>query len=189
MCYNGGMFFNNAHCLVTDNSPLPDAASRDAYLEALARLKAGLGLQLPAYVLLPDRALLYFVTPGKDLRQAMREFKPDTSRCKYKLLQPEKYSAALARFLHLAPVKEGLAARPEDYKWSSAASYLGAEGIADKSLVLDTFAADPAAALEAYRAFMAEEVPGKLWRPFAKNRDAVLGDRDFLAEHSPHNNE
>jgi len=36
---------------------------------------------------------------------------------------------------------------------------------------------------------MAEEVPGKLWRPFAKNRDAVLGDRDFLAEHSPHNNE
>jgi hypothetical protein len=186
MCYNDGMFFNNAHCLVTDNSPLPDAAARDAYLEALTRLKAGLGLRLPAYALLPDRALLYFVTPDKDLRAAMREFKPDPSRCKYKLLQPEKYSAALARFLHLAPVKEGLAAKPEDYKWSSAAQYLGAEGPADKELVLNTFAADPAAALAAYQAFMAEEVPGKFWRPFAKNRDAVLGDREFLAEHSPH---
>jgi hypothetical protein len=183
------MFFNDAHCLVTDNTPLPDDVARDAYLEALARLKTGLGLKLPAYALLPDRALIYFVTPGKDLREAMREFKPDASRCKYKLLQPEKYSAALARFLHLAPVKEGLAAKPEDYKWSSAAAYLGAEGPADKSLVLDTFAADPAAALAAYRAFMAEEVPGKFWRPFAKNRDAVLGDREFLAAHSPHQNE
>jgi hypothetical protein len=174
------MFFTDAHCLITDNSPLPDDAARDAYLAALGRLKADLGLKLPAYALLPDRALLYFVTPGADLRDAMRTFRPDPSRCKYKLLQPEKYSAALARFIHLEPVKAGLAAKPEDYKWSSAAQYAGvSEGFADKEIVLASLAG-------AYAAFMAEPVPGKLWRPFDKNRDAVLGDRDFTAAHSPH---
>lgn len=183
MCYNFGMFFNDAHCLITDNSPLPAEADRDSYLEALARLKLDLGLKLPAYALLPDRALLYFVTPGADLRDVMRRFRPDPSRCKYKLLQPERYAAALARFIHLEPVKAGLAAKPEAYRWSSAAQYAGlTEGPADKDLVLPFFGGK-------YAEFMAEPVPGKLWRPFDKNRDAVLGDREFTAAHSPHQKE
>jgi hypothetical protein len=107
--------------------------------------------------------------------------------CKYKLIQPDKYSAALARFIHSEPVKAGLAAKPEEYKWSSAAQYLGkSEGPADKDLVLNLFGEDQAEARTKYLAFMAEAVPGKFWRPFDKNRDAVLGDRDFLTAHSPH---
>jgi hypothetical protein len=186
------IFFENAHCLVTDTgAALADDAARGAYLALLEKAKAGSGLRMPAYALLPGRALIYWVTPGTDLRAVMGKFGADlpgwaAGNCKYKLLQPESYAAHLARFIHLEPVKEGLAARPEAYKWSSAAQYLGAEGPADADLVLDLFSADRAGAARKYAAFMAEPVPGKFWRPFAKNRDAVLGDDEFLAEHSPH---
>lgn len=186
MCYNLLMFFENAHCLVTDTgTALPDDAARAAYLALLEKAKLEFGLKMPAYALLPGRALLYFVTPGADLRAVMRTLSPAAGG-KYKLLQPEKYSAHLARYIHLEPVKEGLAARPEDYKWSSAAQYLGGAGPADAALVLGLFGADAAQARAKYSEFMAEPVPGKFWRPFDKNRDAVLGDREFTAAHSPH---
>ena len=197
MWYNYGMltFFENAHCLVTDNgSPLTTDEERAEYLRLLGKVKTDFGLKVPAYALLPGRALVYFITPKADLHSVMGGFGKDKTlpgyaagRCKYKLIQPEKYAAALARFIHLAPVKEGLAEKPEAYRWSSAAQYLGqAEGPADKEAVLNTLAADAGEALSKYSAFMAEPVPGKFWRPFDKNRDAVLGDREFTAVHSPH---
>jgi hypothetical protein len=186
------IFFENAHCLVTDTgAALADDGARGAYLALLEAARRDLGLKLPAYALLPGRALLYLVTPGLDLKAVMGKFGAAlpgwaAGNCKYKLLQPEEYAAHLARYIHLEPVKEGLAARPEDYQWSSAAQYLGAEGIADKGLVLDTFSAERAQAVPKYSAFMAEPVPGKFWRQFAKNRDAVLGAAAFVAAHSPH---
>ena len=97
------------------------------------------------------------------------------------------YAAHLARYIHKEAVKEGLAAKPEDYRWSSAAQYLGAaQGPAEPGLVLNYFSADPAEAAAKYAAFLAETAPGKFWRPFDKNRDAVIGDADFEAAHSPH---
>ncbi|OGR43249.1 MAG: hypothetical protein A2X35_07875 [Elusimicrobia bacterium GWA2_61_42] len=189
------MFFNNAHCLVTDCGSVPaDDAGRLEYLRLIENARRDFGLKLAAYALLPDRTLLYFVTPGADLHSVMGGINRDRTlpgyaagHCKYKLIQPEKLSAALARFIHTSPVKAGLAAKPEDYKWSSAAQYLGlAEGPADKDIVLATLGDNPEAQLAKYSEFMAEPVPGKFWRPFDKNRDAVLGDRDFMTAHSPH---
>jgi hypothetical protein len=188
------MFFQNAHCLVTDcGAVLKSDEAMSEYLRLLETAKKDFGLIMPAYALLPDRALVYFVTPGADLHSVMGALGKNKTlpgyaagHCKYKLIQPEKYAAALARFIHQAPVKEGLAAKPEEYRWSSAAQYLGGEGPAEKGTVLKFLAGDEAEALSKYRAFMAEAVPGKFWRPFDKNRDAVLGDRDFVAAHSPH---
>lgn len=186
-------FFENAHCLVTDSgSALADDAAKAAYMAALQKAVAALSLKLPAYALLPGRALLYFVTPGADLRSVMGRFGAEVpgwqaGHCKYKLLQPELYAAHLARYIHKEAVKEGLAAKPEDYRWSSAAQYLGAaQGPAEPGLVLNYFSADPAEAAAKYAAFLAETAPGKFWRPFDKNRDAVIGDADFEAAHSPH---
>jgi hypothetical protein len=180
------MFFPNAHCLVTDNGAAPRGGEEaGAYLEKFLAAASAAGLKAPAYAVLPGRALLYLVTPGLDLRDFMRGLGAG-GRCKYKLLQPERYAAHLARYIHLEPVKAGLAAKPEDYRWSSAAQYLGAAGPAARDLVLNLLDADPAAALEKYKAMLVEPVPGKFWRPFDKNRDAVLGDAAFTAEHSPH---
>lgn len=190
------IFFENAHCLVTDNgSALATDEARGEYLRLLEKAKKDFGLKMPAYALLPGRALIYFITPGADLRSVMGAFGKDRTlpgytagHCKYKLIQPEKYAAALARYIHLAPVKEGLASEPGEYRWSSAGQYAGGgEGPADKDAVLKLLAEDRGEALSRYSAFMAEPVPGKFRRPFDKNRDAVLGDRVFLAAHSPHN--
>jgi len=189
------MFFKNAHCLVTDNGcAAAGGETRPEYLRLLEKAKKDFGLKLPAYALLPDRALIYFITPGADLHSILGAFGKDKAlpgyaagRCKYKIIQPEKYAAALVRFIHLAPVKEGLAAKPEDYRWSSAGQYLGLHtGPADAEETLKTLAEDAPEALSRYLAFLAEPVPGKFWRPFDKNRDAVLGDREFQAAHSPH---
>ena len=197
MWYNYVMltFFDNAHCLVTDcGAVLESDEARLEYLRLIEKAKKDFGLKIPAYALLPGRALVYFVTPGADLHSVMGGLGREKTlpgyvagQCKYKLIQPDKLAAALARFIHLAPVKAGLAAKPEDYLWSSAGQYLGLrEGPADKEAVLQLLGGDAAAALPAYSAFMAEAVPGKFWRPFDKNRDAVLGDREFQAAHSPH---
>jgi len=186
------MFYNDAHYLVTDNgAALAGDDARLACLGLLEKSKKDLGLKIPAYALLPDRALIYFVTPGVDLKAFMAGLSRPFAGwragcCKYKLLQPEKFAAHLARFIHKEPVKAGLAANPEEYKWSSAAQYLGGEGLADKDVVLKYFPGDSAEALCKYKAFMAETVPGKFWRPFDKNRDAVVGDDSFQALHSPH---
>ena len=189
------MVIKNAHCLITDSgAALADDGAKLAYLGLLEKAKKDFGLKLPAYALLAGRALVYFVTAEADLHSVMGGLGRDKSlpgyapgNCKYKIIQPEKYAAALARFIHLEPVKAGLAYKPEDYKWSSAAQYAGMNGgLADKDEVLALLDGDPAKALAKYKDFMAEPVPGKFWRPFDKNRDAVLGDREFTALHSPH---
>jgi len=195
MCYNLCMFHQNAHCLVTDTGiALKSEENLREYLRLLEKAKLDFKLQLAAYALLPGRALLYFVTPAVDLHSVMGGFAKGSALgayrvgyCKYKVIQPEKYAAHLARYIHMEPVREQLSARPEGYRWSSAAQYIGGvEGPADKDIVLSTFPGEPAAALAAYSAFLVEPVPGKFWRPFDKNRDAVLGDREFVAAHSPH---
>jgi hypothetical protein len=191
------MFHENAHCLVTDNGvSLKTEESLQEYLRLLEAAKKQYDLKLPAYALLPDRALLYFVTPGADLHSVMGTFAKGGNLpgykagcCKYKLIQPEGFAAHLARYIHMQPVKEQLSARPEGYRWSSAAQYIGGtDGPADIEIVLKTFPGSPEEALAAYSAFLVEPVPGKFWRPFDKNRDAVLGDREFLTAHSPHGN-
>jgi len=194
MWYNLGMVIKNAHCLVTDSGDaLATEESLREYLRLVEKARQEHGLKLPAYALLPGRALLYFVTAEADLHSVMGGFAKGanlpgykTGNCKYKIIQPENYAAHLARYIHFEAVKEGLAEKPEAYEWSSAAQYLGAAGNAEKGIVLGTFSADAAEAVSLYSAFMAETVPGKFRRPFGKNRDAVLGDKAFLAAHNPH---
>ena len=215
--YNLGMprghriFFENAHYHITDrgNDKCPiftDTEDRFQYLSLLERTKRDFNLLLPAFAMMTNHIHLYLVTPKANLAEAMFALNNDYShgfnkkygrtghlfegRYKYKLIQDDKYSLALARYIHLNPVKAGLAAKPEDYPWSSASQYLGKdEGFADKDVVLEPLADSPAASLAKYLEYMAEPVPGKFWRPFDKNRNAVLGDQAFRAAHSPHDTE
>ena len=176
------------------------------YLSLLEKVKRDSGLLLPAFAMMTNHIHLYLVTPRANLAEAMFALNNAYShyfnqthgttghlfegRYKYKLIQTDKYSLALTRYIHINPVKAGLAAKAEDYPWSSAAQYLGKyEGCADKNIVLEPLSDDPPTALAKYQEYMAEPIPGKLWRPFDKNRNAVLGDREFRAAHSPHDND
>ena len=202
------IFFENAHYHITDrgNDKQPiflDEHDRIQYLSLLEKAKLDFGLLLPAFVLMTNHIHLYLVTPKANLSDAMFALNNAYShyfnqrhgktghvfegRYKLKLIQDDKYSLALARYIHLNPVKAGLAKKAEDYAWSSAAQYVGEEaGFADKDVVLSPLADTPGECIAKYLEFLAEPIPGKLWRPFDKNRNSVIGDRDFKTAHSPH---
>lgn len=202
------IFFENAHYHVTDRGSdkhgvFLDADDRREYLSLLGQARKDFQLLLPAYALMSDHIHLYLVTPKANLSEAMFSINDAYSRYfdhkhgktghlfegryKYKLIQDDKYSLALARYIHLNPVKAGLAGKAEEYPWSSAAQYVSAlDGIVDKNVVLTPLSDDPGIAAAKYLEYMAEPVPGKYWRPFDKNRNAVLGDSAFCAAHSPH---
>jgi len=204
------ILFKNAHYHITDRGNdkqdiFADDADRIDYFSLLEKTKRDFGLLVPAFALMTNHIHLYLVTPKANLADAMFSLNNAYShyfnqrhgktghlfggRYKCKLIQDDKYSLALARYIHLNPVKAGLALKPEDYPWSSAAQYIGRdEGFADKEVVLGPLADNPAAALAEYLEFMSAPIPSKLWRPFDKNRDAVLGDAAFRAAHSPHHN-
>lgn len=205
------IIFENAHYHITDrgNAKVPiffDFDDRMQYLALLAQAKQEFGLLLPAYALMTNHIHLYVVTPKANLSEAMFSLNNSYShyfnkrhgktghlfegRFKYKLIQNDSYSLALARYIHLNPVKAGLAKKAEDYPWSSAAQYLGLRGgLADPDLVLSPLADNPQAALATYSAFLAEPAEtlvGKNWKIFDKNRNMVIGDSEFKKSHSPH---
>jgi len=202
------IFFEDAnyHITIRGNDKqdiFADDADRLEYLRLLTQAKNDFALLLPAYAMMTNHVHLYLVTRKPNLSEVMFWLNSTYShyfnhrhaktghlledRYKCKLIQTDKYALALARYIHLNPVKAGLAKNAEDYAWSSAAQYLGrTEGPADKALVMSPLSDSPETALAKYLEFMAEPIPGKFWRPFDKNRNAVLGDHDFRTIHSPH---
>ncbi len=203
--------FENAHYHITDRGNAKVSIFRDfddrlQYLSILDKIKREHGVLIPAYALMTNHVHLYLVTPRANLSETMLVLNSTYShyfnrrhgktghlfgdRFKYKLVQQDRYSLALARYIHLNPVKAGLAARPEEYEWSSAAQYLGLRGgLAAPDIVLSLLSGERHVALAKYQAFMnepAESLTGKNWGCFDKNRNMVLGDPEFKRLHSPH---
>ena len=46
-------------------------------------------------------------------------------RYKAILVEIDEYAKELSRYIHLNPVRAGMSARPEQYRWSSYRSYIG----------------------------------------------------------------
>jgi len=203
------IFFENAHYHITDRGNdkhdiFADDADRREYLRLLAQGKRDFGLFIPAYVLMTNHIHLYLVTPKANLGEAMLWLNSAYShyynhrhaktghlfegRYKCKLIERDRYSLALARYIHLNPVKAGIVKTPEEYEWSSHRQYLSPsmDGLADPSTVMELFGSAHDTRLTAYTAFLNETIPPKLWRIFDKNRNAVLGSPQFRKEHSPH---
>jgi REP element-mobilizing transposase RayT len=205
------IFFENAHYHITDRgndkvSIFADFDDRLHYLSLIDQVKRDFGLLLPAFALMTNHIHLYLVTPKANLAEAMFALNNAYShyynkrhgktghlfedRYKYKLIQDDVYSLVLARYIHLNPVKAGMVKAAEEYGWSSAAQYLGLRGgLADPAIVLDPLSANREKALIKYKEFMAEPLEamtGKNWKIFDKNRNMVIGDREFKAAHSPH---
>ncbi|MDA8131867.1 MAG: transposase [Elusimicrobia bacterium] len=205
------IFFENAHYHIMDRGNdrgtiFSDRGDREYYLGLLADLKKDFGVLLPAYSLMTNHVHLYIVTPRANLAEAMHALNKGYSqyfnrkhakhghlfgdRYKYKVIQSDIYSLALARYIHLNPVKAGLATKAEDYEWSSAAQYLDRKsGLADPGIVLDPLSERREDAIAIYIAFMSEppeRLTKKFWGNFDKQRNMVLGDPEFKKIHSPH---
>ena len=98
-------------------------------------------LEFYAYALMTNHIHLFFRTLLPNISDAMytvngnyahyfnkryrRTGHTFESRFKSKLVQEDRYFLGLLRYVHMNPVKAGMADRPEQYPWSSHWAYLG----------------------------------------------------------------
>ncbi len=102
------------------------------------------------------------------------------------LVDVDTYFLELLRYIHLNPVRAGLVALPETYRWSSHGAYLGirSSGWVHCDFALLMFHADPLSARVHYRQFVEDRIDAPRNQTFYAGHPAeprVLGDDRFLA--------
>jgi REP element-mobilizing transposase RayT len=92
------------------------------------------------------------------------------------VVEEEGYLFQLSSYIHLNPVRAGLAARPEDYPWSSYAGYIDAQRAwswINYDYLLRQLSPDPERARELYRALVERDQklrPTPPWRELKEGR-------------------
>ena len=135
-----------------------DDQDRKRYLEKLSFYCEQKGVDLLCYCLLTNHVHLLLETPGGNLSKMMQPFQTSYTvffnkrhgrtghvfeqRYKALLVDKDNYLLEVSRYIHLNPVAVRIVGRPEEYRWSSYAAYLGGKGIVGLKCrtVLDYFA-------------------------------------------------
>jgi putative transposase len=99
------------------------------------------------------------------------------------LVEADSYLLELLRYIHLNPVKAGIAQRAAGYRWSSHHAYAGGVGPGwlTTDFILPMFAPEPGAAHAAYRTFLALELPDDAIDEAKLGQTAILGSKEFVA--------
>lgn len=178
-----------------------DAADREKWLSILADTVSRRRWRLFAFALLGNHFHLFLQTPEASLSEGMHDLCGTYAgylnrrhgrsghvfqgRFKAVLVEEQGHWLELSRYVHLNPVRAGLARRPEDWLWSSYRGYHRAAHRVpwvDYEQVLEEFGGDGAAARRAYRTFMEEGLGRRLDSPLGKVVAGVaLGSEAFLA--------
>jgi len=101
------------------------------------------------------------------------------------LVDQESHLLELMRYIHLNPVRAGLAQNPRNYVWSSHNTYLGVdsktENIIDKEKVLPYFSSDQKKSIKNYEDFVLAGLETR-WEDISKEikRDNMLGSDKFV---------
>ena len=174
-----------------------DDDDRRCYLELLSKAVVWFRLRVYAYALMSNHIHLFLRTMLPNISEVMyhvniayahyfnkRHRKTGhlfESRFKSKLVQEDRYFLSLLRYVHINPVKAGMAASPEEYAWSSHRAYLGYTDsvVSDPKEALLLFSDDPERARAAYLDFLYQPIPGKEWEILNKERNGILGDAVF----------
>jgi REP element-mobilizing transposase RayT len=99
------------------------------------------------------------------------------------LCQSDRYLSELVRYVHLNPVRAGMVATPEQYKYSGHRAYLGLEaaGIVDIDPVLRHFGVKRTVARERYRQFVAMGLRlGHQPELYLTDEGRILGTEEFV---------
>ena len=168
------------------------------YLEtSVLRYKA----KIHAYCLMSNHYHLLLSTPEGNLSQIMLHinggyttyFNKRHNRAghllqgRYKaiLVDADPYAGELSRYIHLNPVRAGIAGAPEDYRWSSYRAYIGKEsppGWLETAWLLRYFGGNTAEARKAYRFFVLR-AKGKAEDPLKEAAAGlILGRAEFVEE-------
>jgi putative transposase len=175
---------------------------REKFLEYLASATERYGAAIHAYCLMNNHYHLLLETPGGNLSQIMRHingaytnyFNVKRKRSghlfqgRYKaiLVEANSYGTELSRYIHLNPVRAGMVARPEEYRWSSLRSYIGQCHPPEwlkMDFVLGQFGKNSKAAGENYHCFVNDLLDGDYASPLTRSvASAILGSEEFIAE-------
>ena len=178
-----------------------DDRDRRKWLRLLADTATRCHWRVFAFALLDNHFHLFLQTPEANLSQGMHDLDGTYAgyfndrhervghvfqgRFKAILVEGQGHWLELSRYVHLNPVRAGLAARPEDWPWSSYAGYCRpARRLAwvEYSQVLDEFGGDGPDARRAYLVFVEDGLGRKLDSPQSRAvAGAVLGSEGFAA--------
>jgi hypothetical protein len=103
-------------------------------------------------------------------------------RYKAILVQRDRYMLELARYVVLNPIRAGLVAKPDEWRWSSYPYLIGTQAAPlwfDVNATLQTFSEDHALAVAAYTQFVMGGIGSP--SPLLNTRhQLILGDDDFI---------
>lgn len=173
---------------------------REKFLEYLASATERYGAVIHAYCLLSNHYHLLLETPAGNLSQIMRHINGAYTtyfnvkrkrfghlfqgRFKAILIEADEYATGLSRYIHLNPVRAGMAERPEDYRWSSYRSYIGQTAAPEwlkTGMVLDYFGRNIKVASKKYRTFVEDILGTEYESPLQSTYGtAVLGSGKFI---------
>jgi putative transposase len=174
-----------------------DDGDRRRYLDLFRGVISSFRLKIYAYALMSNHVHLFLKTLLPNISAAMYRLNLDYSvyfnkrhektghlfetRFKSKLVQEDRYSLALLRYIHINPVKAGIVSSPEKYEWSSHRAYLTSTNriVDNPKELLMLFGGDLESARAAYLEFLSKPIPEKEWGILNKERNGILGDAAF----------
>lgn len=172
------------------------------FLAIMAEATGRFGMRVHAWCLMPNHVHLLLQVGAEPLARAMQRITQRYTgfvnkreqrvghlfqgRYKAVLVDADSYLLELVRYIHLIPVRAGLAKKPDAWRWSSHRAYLGLEDapILKTDDLLGRFAGQRKAAIERYHAFVAEGAGKGAAALFDRPASAggrVLGGEDFVA--------
>jgi len=188
------------HVMTRGNNKLElflDTADRFTYLNLLNIGISEFNIRVHAYALMTNHVHLCVETPLANISEGMYRLNLDYNRyfnSKYRrtghlfesrfnsrLVQKDRYFLALVRYIHVNPVKAGMALKPENYFWSSHRAYLsgGDSVIENPAEAMAIFSDNPENARKLYVEFINQNISDKEWRLLDSKRNGLLGDRSF----------
>ena len=177
-----------------------DDRDKEMFLEILKRTKERYGYLLHAYALMDNHYHLLIETPKANISQIMQNINTSYTvyinkknrrsghlfqgRFKGIIVDKNDYLVSLSRYIHLNPVRAGLAQRPEDYRWTSYRAYIdkAKSPLVDITDTLSCFSDSIVRAVRAYKSFV-EAKTGMEENPFKDvAAGLILGGKKFKAK-------
>lgn len=198
--YDGAVY----HITARGNEKRPIYRSEKDYvgfLDILEMLPTKFDVIVHGYALMRNHYHLLLETPRANLGKAMHYLNATYTgffnrrhnraghlfqgRYKGLLIEKDRYLLSVSRYIHLNPVRAGMAEKPEQYKWSSHPAYIGRRQRPEWltcDWILRQYSKGEAEARRRYRAFVEEGMRAGE-NPFEDLREGLLLGSDEFIEH------